>query len=88
MGQGFIKRLLPGFLVLAVFAVAVLPVYGDELSDLRKLQEKTNKEIQTYRSIIKEKDRELRSLTDQLRELDEDIAAIERFKCFGRRVVS
>ncbi|HHU31253.1 MAG TPA: hypothetical protein GXZ50_01130, partial [Clostridia bacterium] len=78
MGQGFIKRLLPGFLVLAVFAVAVLPVYGDELSDLRKLQEKTNKEIQTYRSIIKEKDRELRSLTDQLRELDEDIAAIEK----------
>jgi hypothetical protein len=54
MGQGLIKKLLLCFLALAILGIAVLPVYGDELSDLRKLQEKTNKEIQTYRSIIKE----------------------------------
>jgi len=76
--QQFLKKPIIWLLVICILSVMILPAYGDELSNLKKQQEQINNEIQSYRSLIKKKDRELRSLTDQLKQLDEDITAIEK----------
>ncbi|WP_227762334.1 murein hydrolase activator EnvC family protein [Zhaonella formicivorans] len=75
---GQLKKLIMVVLALAFLGTSILPVYGDELDNLRKQQRETDREIRAYKNLISAKKRELRSLAAQLQDLEENIAATEK----------
>ena len=71
------KRLL-GILVMGTLLLgALLPVYGNELEELRKQQREIDRQIRQHREAIQEKTREIKSLSEQMESLDRTIKAVE-----------
>jgi len=56
---------------------ALLPVYGNELEELRKQQREIDRQIRQHREAIQEKTREIKSLSEQMESLDRTIKAVE-----------
>ncbi len=72
------KKLTVLTLVLLLFALPFLPVWGGELDDLRKQQEEAAELIKKHQQEIAGKDKEIKSLTEQMTGLDRTIEAVEK----------
>lgn len=74
-------RRLPLFsailLTVFIFSNIVMPMYGSELDDLRRQQQETSRQIRIQKNVIAEKNRETKSLGQQLQELDLSITQTE-----------
>lgn len=72
------KRTLIFVLVLSVLALALVPVYGGELEELRGRQQQIDRQIKEHRDTIQSKNRELKTVANQMETLDRSIAAVEK----------
>ncbi|MFA5536974.1 MAG: peptidoglycan DD-metalloendopeptidase family protein [Bacillota bacterium] len=72
------KKLTVFTLVLLLFVLPFIPVWGDELEDLREQQEEMAEQIKKHQQEIAGKDKELKSLTEQMTSLDRTIEAVEK----------
>lgn len=76
--SSLLKKICLVLISIALLATGMLPVYGDELDNLRKQQQQSAREIQAYKNLISSQNQQLRSLSSQLQDLENNISAMEK----------